>query len=119
MANDNKLVDEYEKLQNLKNELDVKIEELKKEIVNLAREKNTDMLLGTSKKCSIREYIKVIYPENKTRIIELIKEKGLYEKFSSINYFKLGPAIVKGNIDYDIQNLVRKEKAFRLSLLDI
>ena len=119
MANDNGLVDEYEKLQNLKNELDEKIENLKKDIVNLSIEKNTNVLFGVKKKCSIKEYIKVIYPEDKTKIIEIIKNRGFYERFSSINYLKLGSAIVKNEVDYEIQNLIKKDKAFRLSLLDI
>ncbi len=119
MSNDNGLVDEYEKLQTLKNEINEKIENMKKEIINLAEQKNTNILFGSNKKCSIKEYFKVIYPDDKTKIIELVKRKGLYEMFSSINYLKLGSAIVKGAVDYDIQNLVKKEKAFRLSLLDI
>ena len=95
MANDNGLVDEYENLQNLKKELDEKIEKIREELIKLAIEKNTDILFGVKKKCSIKEYEKVIYPEDKDKIMELIKNKGLYEKFSSINYLKLGSAIVK------------------------
>ena len=119
MANDNGLVDEYEKLQNSKNELDQKIEVLKKELIKLAIEKNTDILFGVKKKCSIKKYEKVIYPEDKNKIMELIKNKGLYEKFSSINYLKLGSAIVKNEVSQEILNLVKKEKSFRLSLRDI
>src|SRR3989338_6737320 len=119
MANDNGLVDEYEKLLNFKKKLDEKIERLKIELINLANQKNTDILFGQKKKCSIKSYSKVIYPEDKTELIELIKNGGFYEKFSSINYLKLGAAIVKEETTQDIQRLVKKEKAFRLSLLDI
>ncbi|MBS3155257.1 hypothetical protein J4404_02025, partial [Candidatus Woesearchaeota archaeon] len=83
------------------------------------KEKNTEILFGTNKKCSIKEYEKIVYPENKTLILELIKKKGLYDKFSSINYFKLNPAIIKGNVDKDIIELTKREKAFRLSFKDI
>jgi|SRR3989344_5831025 len=119
MANDNGLIDQYEELQNKKKELEIKEEELKKEIIKLSQEKNATLLFGTHKKCSIKEYIKLIYPEDKTLIVNLIREKGLYDKFSSINYFKLGPAIRKGDIDKEISNLTKQEKAFRLSLKDI
>ncbi len=119
MSNDNGLVDEYEKLWKIKEETDQKIKKIKEDIVNLAKQKNTNVIFGVHKKCSIKEYEKIIYPESKTEIIELIKKKGLYERFSSINYFKLGPAIIKGEFGQDMLSLIRKEKAFRLSLIDI
>jgi len=119
MSNDNGLVDEFEKLEILKKELETKKEELRNKIIELSRQKNTDVLFGTRKKCSIKQYEKIIYPEDKTNLLELINKKGVYDKFSSINYFKLSPAIIKGNIDREIINLVKKEKAFRLSLKDI
>ena len=76
-------------------------------------------MFGNNKKCFIKEYEKVIYPEDKTLILELINKKGLYDKFSSINYFKLNPAIIKREIDKDIMELTKREKAFRLSFKDI
>ena len=119
MSNDNCLVDEFEKLYNLKKEIEIKEQELKIKIIELAKQKNISVLFGSNKKCSIKEYIKVVYPEDKTLIVNLIKDKGLYDKFSSINYFKLGPAIRKGEIDKEISELTKQEKAFRLSLKDI
>lgn len=119
MANDNGLIDELEKLQNLKKEIEQKEAELRNRIIALAQEKSIDILFGTNKKCSVKEYIKVIYPEDKYLLVNLIKNKGLYEKFSSLNYFKLGPAIIKGEIDLEIARLTKQEKAFRLSLKDI
>ncbi len=119
MPNDNHLIDEYDKLQKLKNEIDTKIEFLKVSIIKLAQEKNTDVLFGTNKKCSIKRYDKIIYPLDKTQLVELIKMKGLYEKFSSINYFKLGPAIIKCQVGEEIESLVKKENAFRLFLIDL
>ena len=74
------------------------------------------MLLASFK---IKEYIKIVYPKDKTLIVTLIKDKGIYDRFSSINYLKLGPAIVKGEVDKDISELTKQEKAFRLSLKDI
>ena len=119
MANDNGLVDELEKLQTLKKDIERKEEELKSKIIELAQEKNTDLLFGSHKKCSVKEYIKVVYPEDKTLFVNLIKNKGLYDRFSSLNYLKLSPAIIKGEIDKDIASLTRQEKAFRLSLKEI
>jgi|SRR3989344_2721908 len=119
MSNDNGLVDEFEKLRNLKKEIEEKIDKIKDEIIALVKEKNTQILFGTRRLCSIKEYEKIVYPENKTFLIDIIKSKGLYDRFSSLNYFKLSPAIIKGEVGYDIASLVRKEKAFRLSLKDL
>ena len=119
MSNDNGLIDEYVKLEIQKKEIEEKEKELKEKLIELAKEKNTEILFGTNKKCSIKEYEKIVYPENKTLILELIKKKGLYDKFSSINYFKLNPGIIKGNVDKDIIELTKREKAFRLSFKDI
>ena len=119
MTNDNGLVDEYEKIESQKKEIEQREEELKKRIIELAKEKDTEVLFGTNKKCSIKEYEKIIYPEDKSQIIELIKKKGIYDQFSSVNYFKLGPAILKGKVDNEISDLTKKETAFRLSLKDI
>jgi hypothetical protein len=119
MSNDNGLVDEYEELQKLNEEINKKVDEVKNKIIALSLEKNTDILFGTRKKCSIKGYEKVVYPDNKTILIDKIRSKGIYSLYSTISYPKLSSAIVKGNIDLEIANLVKKEKAFRLSLKSI
>ena len=113
------LIDEFDSLQKIKKEIDIKIKDLREKVIKLAQEKNTDILFGTHKKCSVKEYEKVIYPEDKSEIIKLIKEKGLYEQLSSINYFKLNPKILKNEIDSEIISLVKKDKAFRVALRDM
>lgn len=62
MSNDNGLVDEYDRLQCLKKELEEKIEKMRWEIIRLAQNRNTEVLFGTHKKCAIKSYMKVIYP---------------------------------------------------------
>lgn len=119
MPNDNGLVDEYGKLEFQRKEIEQKEEEIKKKIIELAKQKNTDTLFGTKQKCSIKEYNKVIFPEDKTYFLELIKKKGLYDKFSSLNYLKISPVIVRGEIDKEIIDLTKKEKAFRFSFKEI
>ncbi len=119
MSNDNGLVDEYEKLEAQKKEIETKEVELKSKIIELAKQKNADVLFGNRKKCLIKEYEKIIFPEDKTKIIELIKKSGLYERFSSLSYLKLSPAIAKQEVSKEIIELVKKEKAFRLSFREI
>lgn len=119
MSNDNGLVDEFEKLENQKKDIEAREEELKKKIIELAKQKNIEVLFGNHKKCSIKEYEKVVFPEDKFKIIELIKKNGLYERFSYLNYLKLGSAIVKQEVLKEIIELTKMEKAFRLSFREI
>jgi len=119
MSNDNGLIDEFEKLETQKKEIEQKEAELKDKIIELAKQKNTEVLFGNHKKCSIKEYQKIIYPEDKTQIINLIKTKGLYNTYSTLNYMRLNSAIVKEEIDKEIIDLTKKEKAFRLSFRNI
>lgn len=119
MSNDNGLVDELEKLQTLKKEIEQKEEDLKQKIIALAQEKNTDILFGNKMKCSIKEYARVVYPEDKTQIISLMKQKDIYNRYSMINYMSLNSAIIKGQIDKEITSLIKMEKTQRLSLKEI
>ena len=112
-----KLVDEFDKLQETKKEAEIKIEDIKKDLIEFAKQKEIDVIFGTDKKCSVKEYDKIIFPDNKKEeLLKLIKDKGLYEEFSSLNYFKLSPKVLKKEVDKDIINLTDKEKAHRLSL---
>ena len=119
MSNDNGLVDEFEKLESQIEEINKKKEELKIQIIALSKEKNINILFGKNKKCLIKEYEKVVYPENKEFLIRIIRDKGLYEELSQISYPRLSSRIIKNQLDSDILNLVKKEKDFRLAFRDI
>jgi hypothetical protein len=116
MAAGNKLVDDFETLQNLKKELEKKEEELKGKIIKFARKEKTDTLFGSNKKCLIKPCIKIIYPEDKSKILGVIKQKGLYEKFSQLNYLKLNLAIINGELGKKIASLTKKKKDFSVEL---
>lgn len=112
-----KIVDEFAKLKQSIKETEEKIEELKNDIIEFTKQKEIDTVFGTDKKCSVKEYEKVIFPEDKKEeLIKLLKDKGIYEEFSLLNYFKLKPSILKKEVDEDIIKLTDKEKAYRLSL---
>ncbi len=118
--NDKALIDEYEKLQAAKKDIEMKEGEIKTKIIALAQQKNTNLLFGTHKKCSIKEYQKVIYPEDKDSFAKLIKEKGIYEPYSQVNYSRLNQAIIKkdAGIDKEILDKVSIAKDFRIILID-
>ncbi len=117
--NDKELIDEYDKIQTLKKDIEFKEDEIRKKIIDLAKEKNAEFFFGTHKKCTIKSYEKIVYPEDKAVIETILRNKGLYDRFSSVNYFKLNPAVMKGEIDKEVINLTKKEKAFRVSLIDM
>jgi len=119
MSNDDGLVDEYEKLEVQRKEIEAKEMELKNKIIELSKQKNTEVLFGNHKKCFIKEYEKIIFPEDKTKIVELVKKNGLYERFYWLNYLKITPAIIKQEVSKEIIELTKKEKAFRISFKDI
>ena len=116
--NQREIVDKFDNLQRQKADIENQIQEARELIIKFANENNLEFLPGTSKNCSIKSYTKVVYPEDKNILISAMKTKGLYEQFSSINYFKLSPKILKGDIDKEIIKLVKKEKAYRVSLVD-
>lgn len=120
MSNDNGLVDEYDTLQKQKKEIEIKEEEVKKRIVELAKQKNTNVLFGTKKNCSIKEYSKVNYPEDKEEFAKLLKSEGIYELFSQPNYSRLSSAISKGDINLtkSILEKVKVSKEFRVVLIE-
>lgn len=114
--NGKKLVDEFAKLQETKKQTEQRIEEIRNNIIEFAKFNETDRIVGTNSNCSVKEYEKVIYPKDKTELLRLIKNKGIYDEVSSVNYFKLGPKILRREIDDEIIALTGKEKAHRLAL---
>lgn len=113
------LVDEFVELQKKKSEIEERIESIKNQLALFSKKHSMDIVYGTQMKASVKEYFKVVYPEeNKPLILHLIKEKGLYEEFSSLNYFKLNPRILKNQFDNEIIKLIKKEKSYRISLRD-
>ena len=58
---------------------------------------------------SVKEYEKIVWPEeNKEKLAELLKKKGIYEKLSVISYPKLNAEINEGNVPKPIENLSKK-----------
>jgi len=111
------LVDSLWALQVEKKKIDAKMDEIKKNIVNFAKANKANFIYGSKMNASVKEYVKILVPqENRVLLERLLREKGLYDEFSSVNYFKLNPRIKKCEIDSDIIELAKKESDFRISL---
>jgi hypothetical protein len=114
---DTKLIDELARLQLEKNKIGETIKMIKEQLVSIAKQKHTDTLIGSKMRASIKEYMKIVYPEEtKDILIQTLKNKGLYEEYMHLNHFKLSPKIMKNEIDPEIARLVKRELAHRVSL---
>lgn len=111
-----KIVDKYSELQEEKKAIDSEMERLKEDMIAFAKQKSLDVIYGSNKKASVKPYEKVIYPDNKEEIIQMLKDKGLYETFSMPCYAKLNSAILKGNMDEDIIKQTEKGEDYRINL---
>jgi len=111
-----KLVDEFAKLQEIRRKADEKIEELRGKLILFAEQKGINRVFGSNKKASIRAFIKICFPEDKRELTALIKDKGLYDELSSLNYLAITKRIANGEMDQDIEKLVIKEKSHRVTL---
>jgi len=109
-------VDNYSKLQKEKKKIEDELEKLKELMIEFANQKGLDIIYGSNKKASIKAYDKVVYPEDKDKFIQLLKDKGLYEEFSMVCYAKLNSAILKENINKEIIKYTSKDKDYRISI---
>jgi len=108
------LVDKYAKIDVYIKKLEDEQEVLKEELIQFAKKHKIDIVYGSRKKISVKEHDKIVLPEDKEKLIALLKKKGVYEEFITLNYMKLTSALNKGTID--VGDLVTKEKDFRISL---
>lgn len=113
-----KLVDEFSEIKLKKKEIEKIEEELKDKLVEFAKQKGIDIVYGSNMKCSVKDYQKIILPEDKEELIKILKEKGLWEEFEMINYSRFNARGRKGELDKEImtQGGVSMGEDWRLSL---
>lgn len=111
-----KLVNEYAMADSTEKEARKKKEEIKSKLVEFAKQKDVDVVYGSNKKARVKEYDKIIYPEDREGFIDLIKKKGFYEDVSAISYSRLSSRILKKEIDPEIIDSTTSKKDHRISL---
>ena len=111
-----KLVNDFSDVKLKIKELTKLEKEFAEKLLNYSKQFNTEVILGSDKKCSIVEYDKLVLPENKDKLIGLMRDKGIWDEFSIINFFKFRSSILKDEIDKDIKKEVKITKEARLSL---
>ncbi len=114
-----KFVDEYAEVKLKKKEIEEKEEKLKKDLIEFAKQKGIDVVYGSNSKASIKEFDKLVLPENDEdykEFIELLKKKGHWEECSMICYPRIQSKVIKEELPSDIIKKVRLEKDKRISL---
>jgi len=110
-----KLVDEFSEVKKNLSELNKKEDELKEKLISYAKQFGVDIVYGSNMKTSVKEIDKVILPEDKEELINFLKEKGIWNNISMINFMGFQSKILKGELD-EVKDKVEVVKDYRLSL---
>lgn len=100
-------------------ELKKKEDEFRNKLIEFAKQKGIDIVYGSNMNCSVKEFDKIILPEDKeekAKFIKLLKDLDVYEECSMVCYPKLNSKIIKDEMDKKIKDAVDIVKDFRLSL---
>jgi len=110
------LVDEFSEVKTKLSELKKAEDEFKENLIAYAKQFGVDVIYGSNKKCSVKEFEKIVMPEDKEEFIKLLKDKGLWDECSMVCYPKINSKIIKKDIEKEIIDAVDIVKDFRLSL---
>ncbi|MCK4649801.1 PD-(D/E)XK nuclease family protein [Candidatus Pacearchaeota archaeon] len=112
-----KLVDEYSKVKMQLGELKERKGELEGKLIDYAKQLDVDSIFGSNKIAKVKEFDKCLMPEDKEKLIGILKKKGLYDTYSMLCGVRLGSHILKGDVsDKDVCGCVEVVKGFRFSL---
>ncbi len=113
------LVDEFSDIKAKLHDLKKAEDDFKEKLIAYAKQFGVDILYGSNMKCSVKEFDKIVIPEEKEakeKFIELMKKKGIYEECSMVCYPRLNSMILKEEVDKAIRKGVEIEKGFRINL---
>ncbi|MFA6320025.1 MAG: PD-(D/E)XK nuclease family protein [archaeon] len=110
-----KLVNEFSELKKKKDEVEEKIEETKEDLINYSKQERIDTIFGSNMKVSVKEVEKYsCKEENKDKLENELKRKGLEKEYSQISYLKLYSNV--DELPKSVTKLLEKEKDYRVSL---
>lgn len=111
-----KIVDEFAEIKNKIKELEDKESVLKLSLIEFAKSKGIDVVYGSNMKCSVKDNKKIAMPEDKTKLISILKEKGMWEEFVMLNYSKINAQARKQDLDKEIMDELELVEDYRISL---
>ncbi len=104
-----KPVDEYAKLASIIDDSERKKEKIKFDLIRFAEQKGVEVVWGTHHKTSVKLYESIFYPKTEEFRL-LLKQKGIYDKVTTLNNQMLRSFVLRGNIDDDIKQRIRIEE---------
>lgn len=110
------LVDKFSEVKTKLQELDEQQEKLKQELINYSKQLGVDVVYGSNNKAGVKEFDKIILPEEKEEFLALMKEKGLYDTCSMLCYPTIQSKFKKGELHPDVHSKIKTEKDYRISL---
>ena len=113
-----KLVDEFAENKTKLSEMKKLDEELKNKLIAYAKQFCIDVVYGSNKKCSVKEFDKIVLPEGveREKLIKFMKDISLWDDFNMLSYSKLNSSIINGNSNKDLKKMVDIVKSFRINL---
>ena len=111
-----KLVDEFSEVRTKLAECKKAEDKFKENLIKYAKQFGVDIIYGSNKKCSVKEFDKIVMPEDREGFEKLLRDKGLWDEFSMICYGRLNSRVIKGEIEDEIKDKVDIEKGFRISI---
>ena len=111
-----KIVDEFSEVKKNLTELKKKEDELKQKLIDYAKQFKIDTVYGSNMKTSVKEIEKVVLPEDKSELIAFLKNKGIYDDVSMINFMGFQSKVLKGELPQEVKDMVDIVDDYRLSL---
>jgi len=113
------LVDSFAEIKANLAELEKQKEEFENKLIEFSKQLGVDAVYGSNMVAKVKEFEKIILPEEKEEFLALLKEKGIYDACSMICHPKLQSKYFKGELDEhkDVYDKIMKEKDWRVSLI--
>ena len=111
-----KFVDELAEVKMKMQDLENKKDELTNKLIEFAKAKKLDVVYGSNMKCSVKDYKKVVLPEDREGLIKVLKDKGLWDEFVMLNYSRFNAKARKGELDEDVMKEVELGEDWRVGL---
>jgi putative RecB family exonuclease len=111
-----RMVDEFAEIKKLQYDLKKREDTVKENLVEFAKQKGIDTIYGSNMKANVKEFDKVEIAD-RDKLVNILKEKGLYETYSMLCGMRFNSHIIKGQLkDKDIENLIEIVKDWRVSV---
>jgi len=111
-----RLVDEFSEIRTQLSELKKKDDDFKEKLIAYGKQFGIDAVYGSNKVAKLREFDKIVMPEDREKFEKLLRDKGLWDDFSMLSYFKINKGVLSGNVSDDVRKSVGVEKGWRISL---